>query len=157
MYSDTQLKTMSKKIGVSLTDVVCKDQLITQPKNGNFIVNMQSSHDCITHKWQSGSHWLGIVALKNIVYFSDSFGFPPPQEVLKFIGKRPYIYNNKQIQNITSHSCGMYALCFIFWMNHLHGNPLQKMKQYQDMFDIDTTKNLKILKAMFQHLVDTYK
>ena len=78
--------------------------------------------------------------LNNLYY--DSFGFPAPKEIeIKLI---PYIYNDRNIQNINTSSCGFYCIDFIKFLYKFK----DKEKAYNlflDLFKNNTSKNELIL------------
>ena len=64
-----------------------------------------------------GTHWVAFVddpRLPFIDYF-DSFGQPPPQELITFFAKlgKPFLYNSSQLQEIKSDYCGYYVAYYI--------------------------------------------
>ena len=62
-----------------------------------------------------GTHWTLIYNnpndAKNVYYF-DSFGVAPPEEVAKYMrtSHKEIIYNSSQLQNIMSTMCGYFAI-----------------------------------------------
>jgi len=74
----------------------------------------------------SGSHWCGLFAnFENCEsYYSDSYGVPPPKEIVKFMKKiaiymkknkckNPNIKYNTQRHQRGGNACGMYSINFI--------------------------------------------
>jgi hypothetical protein len=60
----------------------------------------------------SGTHWVGIYCCHpDHDYYFDSFGCPPPEEVLAFLksNEKPLIINDVRIQSLTSANCGYFA------------------------------------------------
>jgi len=151
MYSDLDLKEMAIPLKIKLNGVLCKDKL-TSVKQGGYIINMQSSVDCETGERNTGSHWIALYITKNKAYYCDSFGLPPPEEILTAIKNRSLIFNDVQIQNINSYYCGLYALIFLYFMQHGYGLIQNRMLKYQSNFKQDTRKNLKILKSNYIQL-----
>ena len=75
------------------------------------------------------------------IYY-DSFGFIAPLPVQAKI--KPYIYNDKEIQNYNSSACGYYCISFIKFMH----NKIDKEKSFLTflkLFNINTHNNDKIL------------
>jgi hypothetical protein len=64
-------------------------------------------------------------------YYNDSFGFVPPLEVEKKI--KPYLYNDKDIQDWNSCACGWYCLAFIKFL-HDKQNKEMAFKEFLKMF-----------------------
>jgi len=108
------------------------------------IVNLDSDKN-------DGTHWTMLynrpIDTKNVYYF-DSYGAPPPNEVEKYLrtsGKKIQ-YNSSQLQNILSTMCG-YFCCYM-------GKELSKGKSFYDvlyeMSQIDPSKNDLIMKQYFK-------
>lgn len=112
--SDTQLYNKAKGLNVKINKIDYKDKL-GSPRKGNYIVNLASSSN-------PGTHWVAAIIDDKVAYYFDSFGFPPPLEIRKFIKKRriapikKIIYSNKQIQKLNSNFCGDYCILFLFRM-----------------------------------------
>lgn len=116
-------------------------------KNGFYVVNLQDEKD-------NGSHWVCFCKndIKNIYY--DPFGCPPSDEVHSKL--YPYLYSNKDIQNIDSTNCGYYCIAFIKWMNMNLLNPIKRFDEFICNFDLkNTNKNDKTLKYMLSYLYKT--
>ena len=56
-----------------------------------------------------GTHYVCYYRNKDTRIFFDSFGLPPPEEIIKYIGK-PLQYNSTEIQERDSVICGAYCL-----------------------------------------------
>ena len=83
--------------------VYSKDQLPTLERNKFYIINLQDSDA------GNGTHWTVFFYNKPLtsIYY-DSFGFIAPLPVQAKI--KPYIYNDKEIQNYNSSTCGYYCI-----------------------------------------------
>lgn len=91
----------------------------------------------------SGTHWTCAIipppsrtvngiktADKN--YYFDSFGAPPPEEVVRFLKtkNRKIIYSDQQLQKIDSDTCGEHVLNWIRYMSqYLNGKSDQMLQQ----------------------------
>ena len=117
------------------------------------IINLQSSKD------GNGTHWAGFVipppsrtvngiktADKN--YYFDSYGQPPPEEVVKFLKTkgRKIVYSDQQLQKIDTDTCGEFVLSFIrYLLQYINGKSDQLLEQkylkfiydYFDPADLD--------------------
>ena len=93
-----------------------------KPKKKQFslIINTSSSDE-------PGTHWLALVYKDNVYYFVDSYGRDITNitfsnkfrfAIKRFIGKKQYRYNKKLIQQLTSNTCGDYAIYFIHTLNN---------------------------------------
>lgn len=118
--SDIQLYNKAKGLNVKINKIDYKDKL-GSPRKGNYIVNLASSTSF-------GTHWVACIIDDKVAYYFDSFGFPPPLEIRKFIKKRDIkkikkiIYSNKQIQKLNSNFCGDYCILFLFRMKESNNN-----------------------------------
>ena len=95
--------------------VVMKDELIKiKPTSGNYLINLESSKD------GNGTHWVALrIEDFNCVYF-DSYGYLPPKEIITFckrIHKSQLAYNTKEIQNLSTVTCGFFALAFLLFLH----------------------------------------
>ena len=147
MISNFELERLAKFYRLPLISICMKDELPDKPKDGCYIINLQSS------LVGNGSHWVALFVYKNTAYYFDSFGATPPIEVVKFVKKRKnshLLYNNWIIQDLKSGNCGYFSLAFLLYMNQ---NKLRDLKEifndFINSFADDTTKNDDILKSFF--------
>lgn len=144
MTSNWDLMELADKLGVSITDIVFKDQLfgaelkknIELLHNGRvdylaYVINLQDSDQ------GSGTHWVALFIPrlgKKIIYF-DSFGVEPPQSVMRVAKymKRRILMANKKIQKISSGGCGQYCVMFIYYMVYKGANQ-RVIEQYLSDF-----------------------
>ena len=101
-----------------------------------------------------GRIWVAFFFFKNICYYFDSFGAPPPVEIINFIKKEKgshLLFNNYIIQNIKSSNCGYFSLAFLLYMyaNRQKSNLKEVFNEFVNNFADDTTKNDDILKSFF--------
>ena len=97
----------------------------------------------------NGSHWVSCIEqpMKTLNYF-DSFGMPYFQEYTDRASKLGFkvIYNNQQIQNIKTSTCGYFCLYFL--------NEMNKGTSYYDLLKpfslIDTMHNERIIEKYFK-------
>jgi hypothetical protein len=91
----------------------------------------------------NGTHWIALYKINDgYSQYFDSFGFVPPLEIENKLHK--YDYNDRDIQNINSTSCGYYCIAFIKFMNGKQ-NVKQAFETFIKMFDKDTKRNEEIL------------
>lgn len=87
-----------------------RDQLPVKDskKIGSWVINMGDSKS-------GGTHWVCLFANKKCMLYIDSFGLPPPEEVLTFMkrSKKAMVYNDTDFQRMNSASCGWFAMLFI--------------------------------------------
>lgn len=137
--TDYEIIEICKEMNIPLNGIYFKDSL-KNLKNGFYIINLMSKDDS-----RNGTHWTAFYYNESEKYptlYYDSFGFVPPKETEKII--KPYIYNDKDIQNINSSSCGYYCIAFIKFLHRLR-NKIKAYQTFINMFDEDTRKNESIL------------
>ena len=136
--------------------IVCmKDELkFSKPSPiSNFVINLESSSQ------GNGSHWLALcIKNKDCSYF-DSYGMLPPEEIIAFCKKikgSHLSYNTKEIQSMTSSTCGLYCFAFIFYLNYKFkknvDNIYTKSSSFSDLFSNDTNINNNILKNFYKKM-----
>lgn len=116
--SALDLKVLADEIGLKgKLYIVMKDQLKFVPANAeNIIINLANSGE-------HGTHWVCSFndnKTKNVYYF-DSFGIYPVQEVLDWCKKtkKKYLYySNEQFQDINHAYCGEWCLYFLYAMQN---------------------------------------
>lgn len=87
--------------------------LLPQPEKLDYpaalIINLE------THQFE-GSHWVAVFAhgLEKEVYYFDSLALPIKKTIADFLGAFPnLIKNSHAYQNLFSHTCAHYCICFI--------------------------------------------
>lgn len=138
--SDTEINEICTKMYLPLNGIYFKDSLPEILKVGFYIINLQSQNSL-----GRGTHWTTFYfdGNKNIYY--DSFGFPAPEETEERI--EPYIFNNRDIQNINSSSCGYYCIAFIKFLNGL-SNKEKGFETFLKLFSDVTYKNERVLDSI---------
>jgi hypothetical protein len=138
---------------IPLIGVYMKDELNFIKKNGNYVINLDSSHS-------NGTHWVALVINgKNNFYF-DSFGCVPPTEVEMFINnpftrtKIKYAYNNWICQDLMSTNCGFFCIgLFIYLQQHKQNKDLFKSSNdFINMFYDETKMNDSVLQLFFRNI-----
>lgn len=163
MLTDTQITELAKRMSVPLVFCGFKTELADNKLkyNKSYIVNMQ---DALSPdgKQNEGTHYVCFQANKypngkvEKIYF-DSFGMPPPQEVIKFLGKGTLPHNIKDIQSLMNGACGYYCLALLHYINASHvktGDLYTDCEEFTDLFDDlakvkDHLKNEYILQQFF--------
>ena len=153
MLNNFELEHISNNYGFDLT-VLMKDELIDyKPKNGNYIINLESSSS------GDGTHWLAMKVRGKKCFYQDSFGIIPPREVIDFckrITKSHLAYSEMQMQNISTETCGFFALGLLIHLNRTKKKDIFKSAgEYINQFSYDTTKNNKILQSYFRNLPES--
>ena len=58
---------------------------------------------------EPGSHWVCWFKKNNNKYYFNSFGLPPPKELVDYLGS-PILYSTFQLQEINDQNCGKWCL-----------------------------------------------
>jgi hypothetical protein len=124
--SDKQIYDLAGRMSVPLVFCNFKDRLKKAKfKFGkSYIVNLENEFDEDGMR-NEGSHYVCFQANKyptgktEYIYF-DSFGQPPPQEVIDFLGGHPP-HSDKDVQSLMSGACGWFCLAFLHYINVGHG------------------------------------
>lgn len=107
-------KNNLKKIHVGVCAIDRLPNISKCKKAHAFCVNLSRAGDGV------GSHWIGIfIDTKYNLYYLDSYGFKEKSYFLTdFIGKygKKVFYNKRQLQPLTSNTCGMYVASFLIHM-----------------------------------------
>lgn len=117
--------------------VFVKDEL-PELNNGFYIINLNGH-----------SHWTALLKDGLKYYYFDPFGFVAPKEVEKAIFKDygrqvHYFYNEDQIQDIDTTSCGFYVVA---WIKHMNKKAKDKTYQFEKFLEVfrDPKHNDRIL------------
>lgn len=111
VLSSTDLEHLVRQYKIlDFNGIYSKDLLPNLLKIGWYIVNLEN------HDEGNGTHWTcfkitdnhPIAKEKPLNLYFDSFNFVAPSSIEQKI--KPYIYNDKQIQDVTSSACGWYCI-----------------------------------------------
>lgn len=106
--SNLQLAKYCKKLKIHNVVICMRDELTNVSKHTkNIIMNLEDNDG-------NGSHWVCIFNSQDKYYF-DSFGLPPPVEVIKFLQNG--VYQTFQVQELNSKCCGQLCLYVLFQLN----------------------------------------
>ena len=104
-----------------------------------------------------GTHWCLFAFLHKLgtVVYVDPYGSPPPEEVIRYcrrvLPQYKRVYNNAQIQSMTSVTCGYWCLYFA---DHLR--KFDRLNQAVSFFSkfLDKTEedNERMLEKYFEHV-----
>lgn len=169
--SDGELKSLAKRMGMTLEGVVYKSQLedMELQYNKPYIINLDNEYDADGRPNQ-GSHYVALQVSKNNKgkiepCYCDSYGVAPPQEVLDFVGVKHVPYNTKCIQSLMAEVCGFFCLAFFYFINKFEkrsGNIYNDCEEFTDLFnDLNTSSDWKanelMLKSFFQSSDPEYR
>lgn len=151
--SNFELMDLCKKLKIPLRGVYCKDELddLTK-KTGYFIINMMDEKD--VSKPNVVGHWVAFYKSKDCGVYFDSFGMPPPNDIINYINqknlKRVY-YNTSQIQHINDDYCGYICVWFLYWMKSHNKTAETELQEFVNLFNYtDIKKNKQIVKKWFK-------
>lgn len=147
--SDVDLTREAKRfpeLARSFIGVFNKDTLPKLEPNQCAIVNIQASRDG-QGRPLNGTHWIAAGKKQNEPWSIDSYGLPPPMEVLDRLGTSNAASNNKTIQSADSSYCGDFSLCACILMNsNPHASAQQVIQRYVNLFDrLDLTQNDRVV------------
>ena len=84
-----------------------RDELRQSCENECIVINTDSSSN-------SGTHWTCLFIKKGIYIYFDSFGFPPPLEVINYCTGKNLYYNTFRIQADNEVICGHYCIYMLY-------------------------------------------
>jgi hypothetical protein len=142
------------KLRIPLVGVYNKDKFPqVSRRSGAYVINLQDDYDSSGNNLP-GTHWTAMyIEGKKAAYF-DSFSFPPPRQIQDFLRPfRPYVVNDKHIQNVMSGVCGSYVVFFLYFMSRYRTLPFdQRYRTFVDLFSDDPLKNRSILEKHLNKL-----
>ncbi len=116
--TDIDMKLFCIENKIPLIDIYLRDEEIPIIKaiDSAYIINIDSSKSI-----HNGTHWVGFIVKNYKCYYFDSYGYPPPREIIAwFKNKNPHNLfiqrNNIEIQESGTITCGYYVLKFMFDM-----------------------------------------
>lgn len=128
IQSNFDLEEKLKNVNIKLVGIFNKDNLPLNLKNGNYILNLDSSSG-------NGTHWTCFIKQNdNIIYF-DSYGLPAPQESIKIMKPDKIYYNDKMIQHLNTSSCGYWCIAFLLFMYKVKSGEKDILNHYQEFLN----------------------
>jgi hypothetical protein len=128
--TNSDLYSIAIKLKIKLVMICMKDELPSDLKEGNYIINLENSN-------QLGSHWICFIKDKNNIYYYDSFSMVPPQNAYDIFIKNVdnIYYIDKHDQNLDATSCGWWVISFLYFMNNTNSPMLDRMKKFDKKFN----------------------
>ncbi len=143
--TDVQMVKFSKDLELPLEGVFLRDELPTNPKaNAFYIFNLDTSIG-------DGTHWTCAITTDTDAVYFDSFGFPPPTEIVSFLKRRftRVGWNSWVLQPIKSTTCGYWVLVFGTWVKQVPGPVATVANRFVLLFGSDFDTNDRAMKRMF--------
>ena len=82
-----------------------------------------------------GTHWVVIGCKDKDSFYFDSFGLPPPMDVIRYFKTDSMIQSRKEIQSKESRNCGWYSVACILYL-FSHKETVEKMlNAFVDLFN----------------------
>ena len=109
MLSNFDIDSIAKSLDIKIDGIFMKNEMNFERQNGNYIINLDDSGN-------DGTHWTALIVKNNISFYYDSYGCPPPEQIIEFCkrGKTHLYYNTRVIQDIESELCGFYCIALLF-------------------------------------------
>jgi len=139
--TDIDIKNFANQYKLPLENILMRDEIKNHLKVGFYVINLDTSDD-------EGTHWTVCYAHPLKSYYFDSYGFVPPLELEQKI--KPYIYNDKDIQDWNSEACGWYCIAFIKFLCDKMDKDIA-YKEFLKLFSNNTKENDKILKEYLEN------
>jgi hypothetical protein len=134
--------------------VVGGKEIVTITLPTKLIVNLENSYE-------GGSHWVGVYSDRRAVYYFDSYGAPPLQNVVDIATKtnRDIYYNDRVVQSSKSQPCGWFALAFLITLdNTVESERREVAKAFALQFNTGSNQqragNLATLKSVLTSFVE---
>lgn len=105
--------------------VINREDIYKIGEEGYYVINLDE-------KTGPGTHWTTMYYNPKFTFYFDSFGLPPPQELIEKTDDK-IVYNSSQYQNMKSVLCGYYCIMFI--------NELQRTGDYYHFVDMFSKKD----------------
>lgn len=134
------IEAEAQRLGIPLWFCFHKDTFPKPVRDGAYIINLADSD-------QEGTHWCALWKEGKAYCYFDSFGFPPPLDVEKWLPK--YLYNATVIQNPEDGGCGSYSLEFTQWMNEHRNTPVKpRFQAFLNLWHENFKKNRRVLRGL---------
>jgi hypothetical protein len=82
-----------------------------------------------------GTHWVAIGRVNKEPWYFDSFGLPPPLDVIRYFQTDDIVQSEKEIQARESKNCGWYCVACILYLCS-RATPVERsMDQFVNLFN----------------------
>ena len=110
--SGTNIINLSNALDLNVK-VFTIDSIPSHLSEGNYIILLSHTNT---------GHWTAIRVNKYTAAYYDSFGVPPPSQVIKAIGHRILFFSDDEDQRLNMNYCGQ--LCMLFLLKIRGQSPL---------------------------------
>jgi hypothetical protein len=133
--SNSDLYSIAIKLKIKLVGIYMKDEVKAPLSQGCYIINLENHNE-------GGSHWTAFIKDRNDIYYYDSFGVVPPENIYDIfkIDSQNIYYNTSDDQNFDATSCGWWSIAFLYYMTNSKGSMLDRMKKFDKKFRRKDTK-----------------
>ncbi len=112
--NDKELLYIFNKIDVPINFIGIKQEFRNiKAGQGFYIVNLEDDMHGL------GTHWTAFFIVNTFCIYFDSFGLPPPMDIVRFVKGYTVLYNPHQVQHIMSNACGYYVIDFINYFDNI--------------------------------------
>jgi hypothetical protein len=89
----------------------------------------------IDHSSNNGTHWTCLFIKNGVTHYFDSYGFPPPLEVLEYCKSKDRYYNTFKIQKDDEVICGHYCIYMLYQLSNgcKFYDVLDELYKYHDL------------------------
>ena len=124
-----QILDICKQLSISnFKGVYMRDEIKGRPeKDECFIMN-------IDHSNNPGTHWTSLFVKRGVCRYFDSYGFPPPVEIVRYCDGLDLRYSSSKIQRVGEVLCGHYSIYTLYLLHRGVGflQVLGKLMEYSN-------------------------
>ena len=154
--SNSDINIICNTLKIPLKGVFMKDEFKLPLSDGNYVMNLQDSHE-------GGSHWVAFIKNKSNIFYHDSYAVIMPQNQYDLFksNQNNIYYNTLQKQSIETTSCGWWSIYFLYYMYYSKGTLQKRFINFNKMFehkkinehvDIKMNKNEALLLKIFKEI-----
>jgi hypothetical protein len=137
---------LCNKYNIPLNGIYRVNELIKGKSNFLTVVNSAIGNN-------NSGHWFGYIHndKKKILYYIDSYGVEPFEEILSLFKGYKILYNKIQIQSLDSNICGWVVLLYaLYYFNYVNKN--KSIIHFYSLFTPNFINNEKIIEMIFKKL-----
>ncbi len=103
--SNFDIIDICKRLSIPLAGVVSRNEKYPSCKGKLLVINLDD-------KAGQGTHWVGLIEFPDHFEYFDSFGVYAPEEVIKFTKGKKLMYQDEQMQSMSSSNCGWFVIIY---------------------------------------------